>query len=111
MEEKVVRRASKSVSPENMCCMHGNGCCSGHHFSFIRIFLGIVLLLFVFCGGFKLGVLIGFIGSSGMNSMMWDYDFPQRNLMRYHKAFTIENVDGGDAAGTATATKNGPIER
>lgn len=112
MEEKVVRRASKSVSAESMCCMHGNGCNHGHNFSFIRIFLGIVLLLFVFCGGFKLGVLVGFIGSQGAHDGMYGYGWPEHSMVRYHKVISVDNMSGdAPSDSVTTTTRSAPIVR
>lgn len=59
---------------EGMCCgndckmcqamhsMHGKGCCGGHRFLFLRIFLCFVILGAVFAMGVKLGELKGSLG-------------------------------------------------
>lgn len=96
MEENkfVIKKNGRGASKVETCCLHGNGCCSGHHFSFLRIFLGIVLLLFVFCGGFKLGVLVGLIGSHGMDGgFMMEYRSPRYDMMRWDNGVGVYNTE------------------
>ncbi len=116
--ENMDNKANQTGHPEGCRCMvctcRGCGCRHwGGRFSLLRVLIGIIILIFVFCAGFALGDLKGSLQGYGRHSgyrMMgtpYYMNYPGQGMMRGYygnSAGGVGNV-APQATGTAPAAK------